>query len=415
MGAVSPLGRDTATLWAGLTAGLAAFKPVTLFDASPFRNNLVGEVDGYPPYPGREKCGSDEDTAGADRPPRSVRMLSDAAAEALREALSLPPTDGNFAELREAVENEAAVSRAAVVCGTNFGGLDLVREQLAAEEAADLSPALFGAAGAKLAAVFGLSGPRFNLSLSCASGTAAIGVGLRLIRTGKVQAVLACGYDELALFCYAGLSALRAITPDLVRPFDRRRQGTLFSEGAGAVLLEEKETARARGARARAVVRGAAENNDAYHMTAPDKEERGRITVVRAALADAECAPDETDLFNLHATGTRYNDVGEARVLHEVFGKRAAEVPVAAVKSTIGHTMGAAGVLETIVAVRSLETGLTPPILGLDLAEKDPECDLLTPVGAPARGEFRTVLKLSAGFGGTNAALVLSSVEDGER
>jgi len=219
--------------------------------------------------------------------------------------------------------------------------------------------------------------------------------------------VLACGYDELSLFVYAGLSALHAITPDTIRPFDRRRRGTLFSEGAGVMVLEDLEQARSRRApRIHAELLGRALNNDAYHMTAPEQEGCGIQALLRAALVDAGLTPDRIGHFNLHATGTLYNDKIEARSLLAVFGPRGREIPVSAVKSSIGHTMGAAGILESIVAVKSLQQGLIPPILGLDAAEKDPECDLLTPTGSPLQACFDAVLKTSYGFGGTNSAVI---------
>ena len=131
---------------------------------------------------------------------------------------------------------------------------------------------------------------------------------------------------------------------------------------------------------------------------------------MRTAINDAKLTPDNIDHLNLHATGTPYNDAIETKAIHAVFGTRGREIPVCSVKSSIGHTMGAAGVLESIVAINTLEKGLVPPVLGLELAEKDPECDLHTPVGSALRGDFKTILKTSYGFGGTNAAVVLGRI-----
>jgi 3-oxoacyl-[acyl-carrier-protein] synthase II len=273
---------------------------------------------------------------------------------------------------------------------------------------ASLDGYLFGAASLRLARRFGFSGPRYNLSLSCASGTAVLGVALDLIRTGRAEVVLACGYDELSLFVYAGLSALRAITPETIRPFDKRRKGTLFSEGAGALIVESAaHAARRKAPRVYARVLGRAMNNDAYHMTAPEQEARGIQALMRGALADAQTAPEALEHLNLHATGTPYNDAIETKAVLAVFGARGRQVPVCAVKSSIGHCMGAAGSLETMAAVLTLGEGKIPPVLGLDPAQKDPACDLCTPTGQPLAGTFKTVLKTSYGFGGTNAALVL--------
>lgn len=396
LGCVSPHGRGVAALWRGLLEGRTAFRPVTLFDASMFRNPLAGIVEGYAP----------------GTPSRALRMLADAADEALRDALGLPAPDA-AAALRAAVSLFPGLARAAIVAGTNFGGMSAAETALTAgaedSRQASLDGYLFGAAGRLLAERYGIAGPQLNLSLSCASGTAAIGLACDLIRRGRVEAALACGYDELSLFIYAGLSALRAMTTDTVRPFDKRRKGTLFSEGAGVVVLESAAHAAARSCpRHYARVLGRAMNNDAYHMTAPEQEARGIQALMRAALADAQTPPERIEALNLHATGTLYNDLIETKAIHAVFGARGREIPVCAVKSSIGHCMGAAGVIEAMAAVLTMCDGKTPPILGLDPSEKDPACDLHTPTGAPLEGRFDRVLKTSYGFGGTNAAVVLA-------
>jgi len=401
MGCVSPHGRGVDALWSGLLEGRSAFKPITLFDATAFRNALAGEVDGYPVLPGGR--------------PRAFRMLHHACSETLRDALGLPAGHGD-GEAANTLMRMPLLRGMAVVTGTNFGGMSAAERALVLGEKdageASLAEYLFGAASEGVASTFGLSGMRLNLSLSCASGAAAIGMAYDLVRRGRVQAALACGYDELSLFVYAGLSALHAITPETVRPFDKRRKGTLFSEGAGAVLVENMESAKKRKApRVYAEILGRAMNNDAYHMTAPEQEARGIQALMRAALADARIGPEKIDAANLHATGTPYNDKIETKALLEVFGARGAQIPVSSVKSSIGHTMGAAGAIETIAAVLSLRDGKMPPILGLEAAEKDPECGLNTPIGAPAQGDYKTILKTSYGFGGTNAALVLGRIE----
>lgn len=401
LGAVSPHGRGVAAFWNGLLEGRSAFAPITLFDAGPFRNPLAGEVPGYPYLPGGR--------------PRAFRMLQHACSEALHDALGLPATAGDAAVASQ-VARTFSLRGAAVVAGTNFGGMSAAERALLQGEAdpgeASLSEYLFGAASEGVSSTYGLTGPRLNLSLSCASGTAAIGIAYDLIRRGRVQAAIACGYDELSLFIYAGLSALRAITPETIRPFDRRRKGTLFSEGAGALVLENAESAqRRKAATLYAEIRGRALNNDAYHMTAPEQEARGIQALLRAALRDAALEPEAIDHLNLHATGTPYNDKIETLAVKSVFGARGATIPVCAVKSSIGHTMGAAGILESIAAVRTIRDGKVPPVLGLEKSEQDPECGLNAPVGAPLEGVFTTVLKTSYGFGGTNAAVVFGKVE----
>lgn len=400
MGSVSPHGRGVDKLWSGLLEGRSAFKPITLFEAEAFRNAQAGEVEGYPALPGGR--------------PRAFRMLHHAATDCLRDALALEDSCGD-GEIAGALMKQFSLRGAAVVAGTNFGGMSAAERALTLGAAdpgeASLSEYLFGAATEGVASTFGLTGPRMNLSLSCASGAAAIGIACDQIKAGRAQAALACGYDELSLFIYAGLSALRAITPETIRPFDKRRKGTLFSEGAGVLLLEsEKSATKRKGAKIYGEVLGRAMNNDAYHMTAPEQEARGIQALMRAALKDAEIEPEKIDHLNLHATGTPYNDKIETKAVLSVFGSRGAEIPVCSVKSAIGHTMGAAGIHESIAALLTLRDGKIPPVLGLDPAEQDPECGLKAPTGAPLDGDFKTILKTSYGFGGTNAAVVFAKV-----
>ena len=405
LGCISPHGRGVAALWNGLLEGRQAFLPLTLFDASMFRNPLAGIVKDY----------SASQASGS----RAFQMLHDAAAEALSDALglhSLTKTVEGDAGIRELVAGIEGLKHAAIVTGSNFGGMSAAETALTSPSGAESGSAesldgyLFGSASQSLSEWFGIAGPHMNLSLSCASGTAAIGLAFDLIRRGRAEAVLACGYDELSLYVYAGLSALRAITPETIRPFDKRRKGTLFSEGAGAMLLESAEHAAQRGApRIYAKIIGRAMNNDAYHMTAPEQEARGIQALLRSALGDARLGPGQIDHLNLHATGTPYNDAIETKAVHAVFGEQGREIPVCSIKSSIGHCLGAAGIIESIAAVMTMREGKIPAVLGLEAAEKDPQCNLNTPLGKPLEGDYRTVLKTSYGFGGTNAAVVLTT------
>ena len=229
------------------------------------------------------------------------------------------------------------------------------------------------------------------------------------IRLGRADAMVAGGYDELALFSYGGLCALRAVTPEVIRPFDKRRKGTIFSEGAGVVVVEALESAEQRGATIHAEVPGHAMNNDAFHMTAPDRKGRGIQAVMQAALADAVVSPDEIDHISAHGTGTLYNDKIETACIKAVFGDDAYDIPVVSVKSEMGHTMGAAGTLEVICSILTIRHQRVPPTINLE--EPDPECDLDYVPGESRAHDVRTVLCNSYGIGGTNAAIVIRSLE----
>ncbi|HHN46042.1 MAG TPA: beta-ketoacyl-[acyl-carrier-protein] synthase family protein [Planctomycetes bacterium] len=369
MGAVSPFGKTVDALWNGLLSGRCALKPVTVIPADGLRNPLAGQVDGYPPDAERS---------------RSLRMLIDAA----REALS--PIAGD----RE------ALSSTALVLGTNFGGVE--RAEIGLFDApVEIARYEFAFTASCLKKELGIGGVHRVVSLSCASGTAVLHVGKRLLETGEARFVLACGYDELSRYALIGLSALRAITPDTVKPFAVDRAGTVFSEGAGALLLSAAPLGE-RPVR----LPGSSLNNDAYHLTAPEKTGIPIQTLIRRALMDAGISPSDIDYINAHATGTPYNDANETAVFKAVFGDAAYKIPISANKGAIGHCMGAAGSLETIAAVRAMQDEILPPTV--NSSPPDPELDLDYLRDGPRKAAPRFALKTSYGFGGTNAAAVLA-------
>jgi 3-oxoacyl-[acyl-carrier-protein] synthase II len=377
LGAVSPFGGGVTALWKGLSSGQRALRPITLFPTDGLRNSIAGEVEGYPP------------PQSADQSTRALRFLFDAVDEALGDAglavASLEPR------------------RAATVVATNFGGMSAAELALSGKTSG-LQGYDFGLNTAKAAERAGFRGASVTLSLSCASGVAALVVALELIRADRADVVLAAGYDELSLFCLAGLSALRAVATGEVTPFDVNRTGTIFSEGAGVLVVESAAHAGARGAQPYCRLAGGAMNNDAYHMTAPEKEGRGIGQLMRMALADAGAEVGDVEHINLHGTGTRYNDLIETRAVKAVFGEAAGELVLTANKSMLGHAMGAAGSLESICTVKSLVEGLVPPTVGI--TEQDPECDLDYCADGPREVDMNCVLKNSYGIGGTNASAV---------
>jgi 3-oxoacyl-[acyl-carrier-protein] synthase II len=373
MGAVSPLGAGVRALWDGLLAGRPVLGPVKRFDAKDIRAAGGGEVpEGVELPPGRNLA---------------ERYLAAAVGEAVREA-------------------GLAAAGTALVAGTNFGGAAAAERALAGGDASALDEYEFRSQLDRAAEAAGLDGLRLALSLSCASGAAAILLAGDLIATGRAPRAVAAGYDELSRYAFVGLAALRATSPTALRPFDVRRDGTLFSEGAGALALEPLDEARARGAGPVAELLGGALNNDAFHMTAPEREAKGIRALVAAALEDAGVRPGDVDHVNLHGTGTKYNDLIETVAVKAVFGERARSIPVTANKSVIGHAMGAAGALEAIASAMTLREGVVPPTAGLE--EQDPECDLDVVRGRPREVGANVVLSTSYGIGGTNAAVVLA-------
>lgn len=384
VGIVSPLGCGRETFWSALCRGDCAIRPLTALDTTGFALTRGGEVLDAPQVP------------ELDTDDRATQFMAAAA--------------------REAWDDAGVVDGASVgmVLSTNFGSIGSAEPwlSLTADGSESLATAFgqasFQDSADRVARVLGVDGARSVLSLSCASGTAALSLAASWIRAGRASAVLAGGFDALSRFAWSGLSALRTMTKGDVRPCDVDRDGTLFSEGAGAVLLEAAECAHARGAAAYAELLGTGTNNNAFHLTAPAKEGAGSARVMRMALADAGMDPGEVDHINLHGTGTRHNDVTETQAVKAVFGEAACRIPVTAIKSMTGHMMGAAGSVEAIASILTLRDGVIPPTLHLQ--NQDPECDLDVVANAARPCDVRAVLSNSAGIGGCNAAAIFGKV-----
>lgn len=403
MGILSPYGVGREVFWRGVSAGEVALRPVTRFDASPYRNVLGGEVPNF----------AVAESATAKRSRAEALVLA-----ALREALA----DAQLGS-HEANNNPPNATppppRIGIVLGTNFSGMgraEAVFRTGGIEEEPVGKQDLHGYLGGDILRacreVVGGQGPEALLSLSCASGTAAIGTGLEWIRAGRCEIVLAGGFDELSESAFAGLSALRAISRETIRPFDRERSGTIFSEGAGVLVLESARYAAAASSPSRhskpyARLLGRGINNDAFHMTAPEKTGKGIMAVMRMALADADLSPTAIVHLNCHGTGTKYNDYIETLAIKGVYQEHAANLVLTANKSLFGHAMGAAGALEAAVTCLSIKHGLIPPTL--NCRECDPELDLDYCLDTPREMPVPFAMTNSYGLGGTNASLIFAS------
>jgi 3-oxoacyl-(acyl-carrier-protein) synthase len=300
----------------------------------------------------------------------------------------------------------AAPERTAVVLGTALGGVDELDRALADDPSLRRAAnGFYDGPAQALARRLGARGPLLTVSTACASGATALGLAADLLRDGRADLVVAGGYDVLCRFVMRGFDALRSLTRERVRPFDRRRSGLLLGEAAALVLLAREADAPApRLGR----LLGHASTSDGAHIAAPDPGGRGLEAAIRGAMAQAGVLADEIDFVSAHGTGTTLNDPIETAVLKRVLGRRARAIPVNSIKGGLGHTMGAAATLEAIMCLLASRHGVLPPTLGLE--EPDPECDLdyVPRQARPARP--RVSLSTSAGFGGCNAALVLEGV-----
>jgi len=254
----------------------------------------------------------------------------------------------------------------------------------------------------------GLRGPVLLSATACASGNAAVAWAYDLVASGETELMLAGGADTLTRLIYCGFSRMGALSKSTCRPFDRRRDGVSFGEGAGFLVLEDLEAARRRGARVYAEVAGYGLSNDAYHLTAPEPHGDGFVRAIRQALALTGTAPDEIDYVSAHGTGTNYNDVAETRAMRAVFGDHARSIPISSIKSMIGHTNGAASAIESVACALAIHHQAIPPTAGL--SEPDLECDLdyVPEIGRSL--PVNTCLNLAAGFGGLNVCVVLKKV-----
>jgi 3-oxoacyl-[acyl-carrier-protein] synthase II len=306
--------------------------------------------------------------------------------------------------------------RLGVVMGTGVGGLEtLEREVRTYIERGDraVSPLFVpmmmpNAAAAHIAMRHGAHGPGYSLASACATGGHAIGEAARIIARGEADAVVAGGTEAaMTDICIAAFRRMGALSKQGVScPFDARRDGFVMGEGAGVVVLEAAEHARARGVTVRARVAGYGASNDAFHITAPDEDGAGATKAMRAALADADAAPGDVGYINAHGTSTPFNDRIETIAVHRVFDNGSAP-PISSTKSAIGHLLGAAGAVEAVAVIGALERGVLPPTLNYE--EPDPECDVdCVPDGPREAPGLEIALSNSFGFGGQNACLALA-------
>jgi 3-oxoacyl-[acyl-carrier-protein] synthase II len=250
----------------------------------------------------------------------------------------------------------------------------------------------------------GLARPQV-VSNACASGTSALGLAFRYVKSGRDDLALVAGYDPMSAFTFWGFNSLRLVTPERCRPFDTRRSGLVLGEGAAAFVLEERDRAVARGAPIFGEILGYGETNDAHHPTHPHPEGRGALAAMNRALHEAGLSPADLDYVNAHGTGTRANDASEALALATLLGDAAASVPVSSTKGHVGHCLGAAGALEAAFTWIALGRGFLPPTVNLE--EPDPAFPLQFVRGASRRTSAEFALSNSFGFGGSNASVVL--------
>lgn len=401
IGAVTPLGNDTRTTWEGLKAGKNGIAPITLFDTTEYKAKLGAEVKDFEPKEYLEV----NDVLRTDR---YTQLAVAAAAQAVEESR---------------IEGFVEPERFAVWFGTGIGGITTFEKEYRKlmEKGPRRVSALFipmmiaNMASGMIAIRHDCRGSVMPAVTACASGSHAIGEAMRLIRHGYADAVISGGAEaSISASGVAGFVNMQALStssdPDAASlPFDKRRSGFVIGEGAVALVLEEYEHARKRGADIYGEVCGYGSTCDAYHITAPHPEARGGARAMTDAMKEAGYQEGETVYINAHGTGTPMNDVLETMAIKKALGEEAAKgAYVSSTKSMTGHMLGAAGAVEAIACVLALKEGLVPPTIGYQ--EPDPACDLDYVPNSARRADIQLALSASLGFGGHNAYLAFRRI-----
>jgi beta-ketoacyl-acyl-carrier-protein synthase II len=404
MGVVSVVGTGLQAYWEALKAGKSGIRRITQFDASKFPCQIAGEVPDF-------VVENFMDRKEARRVPRSAQFGFAAAKLAMEDAGLPTPLP----------EPE----RGGVAFGTAMGGLDRASEgiEILRSQGYDrLNPfvvptSLVNTTAYLVSQGFQALGPTTTIGTACATGTQAIGEGLEMIRRGAADVVIAGGTEGLiADFAIGGFCAMRALPtsyndcPEKAsRPFDKDREGFIYSEGAAVIVLESLEHAQARGARIYAELAGQASSSDGFHMAQPDPAAAGPARAMKWAIADASLVPADVDYINAHGTSTPLNDLTETRAIKAVFGEHAYKVAISSIKSMLGHAMGASGALEAIACAMTIHEGVIAPTI--NYTTPDPELDLDYVPNVARKAEVKVALSNSFGLGGQNACVVLKKYE----
>lgn len=420
MGMVTPVGADMESTWSALLAGRSGVGPISLFDARTFPTRIAAEVhdfrlDDYLPDASRwaEHSRNSKFALAAAKMAMKDSGLEDEGSRLNRRRFGVYLGSGEgqqdfprFVRLVKETSHEGHVDTAEF---TRLGIHELhpIRE-------AEQEP---GTPSGHLASVFGAQGPNANCLTACAASSQAIGEAFELIRRGSADVILSGGtHSMIHPFGVTGFILLTALStrndePQRAsRPFDRDRDGFILGEGAGMLVLEELEHAKARGARIYGEIVGYGSTADAFRITDSHDEGRGAIACIKEALACAELAPSDIDYINAHGTSTAVNDSIETLAIKRAFGEEAYRVPISSTKSMMGHLIAAAGSVEAIVCLLTIRDGVMPPTINLD--NPDPECDLDYIPHQPREKAVDVTLTNSFGFGGQNITLILRRFTD---
>ena len=403
IGTITPLGNNLNDYWNGLLNGVSGADAITLFDASKFKTRFACEVKGFDP------------TQFMDR--KEARKLDRFA------QLALVASDMAVSDAGISKEN-VDVDRVGVIFASGIGGLTTFQDEVIDFAKGDGTPRfnpffipkmILDIAAGQISMRHGFRGPNFAVVSACASSTNGMIAAADNIRLGKADIIISGGSEAvISMAGVGGFNAMKAMSErnddpkTASRPYDKDRDGFVMGEAAGVVVLEEYEHAVKRGARIYCELVGYAATCDAFHITQPDPEGKGLSLAMKRALACGGVAPEEVDYINAHGTSTPYNDKFETLAIKKLFGDHARKLAVSSTKSMTGHLLGAAGGIESVISVKTIQTGMIAPTINLE--EPDPDCDLDYVPNLARAAKVRTVLSNNLGFGGQNAAVVFRAL-----
>ena len=395
---ITPLGASLQKSWDGLIAGKSGIGPITRFDPTGLETTIAGEVRDFAPQDYMDR----KEIRRADR---FVQFAAAVATQALGDAKLEITAD--------------LAPRVGVAFGSGIGGVETLVENIFSHAADPRKVSAFmipmmiiDMAAGEIAMKFGAKGPNMGHVSACASSAHSVGEATEAIRRGQADVMLAGGAEAglipvaIGAFNQAHALSRRNDAPEKAsRPFDKERDGFVFSEGAACLVLEGLDHARARGARILAEIVGYGLSSDAYHVTAPPPGAEGAVRAMQMALVDASAKPEDVGYVNAHGTSTQANDGAESAALKTVFGEHARSVPISSTKSMTGHTLGAAGAIEAAICVLAMREGVLPPTINQEFP--DPECDLDYIPNEARNANVSLSMSNSMGFGGHNVALLI--------
>ena len=403
MGTINPIGHNVNETWESIKNKECGIQEISLIDSSTYKTKFDAEIKNYDPN-------EFFDPKTAKRNDRYTQLGMIAAREAVKDS-GITPENSDY-------------SRIGTYFSSGIGGLTTIQEQckIYFEKGNTRVSPLFipmgisNMAAGTIAIEYGFKGESMSIVTACASSAHAIGEAYRAIQLGEEDIILAGGSEasinEVALAGFENMKALTHAT-EVNRasiPFDAERSGFVMGEGAGAIILEELEHAKARGAKIYAELIGYGSTTDAYHITSPSPDGEGGANAMKRALKNANIKPEEVDYINAHGTSTHLNDATETKAIKKAFGEHAKKLMVSSTKGNTGHLLGGAGVLEAIISVKAINDSLVPPTINYKV--KDEECDLDIVPNEPRKADIKVAMSNSLGFGGHNATIILRKYEE---